>query len=105
MVLDNLSAHMAPPITDWLAHPKWARWHLPFIPTSSSCSHLVERWFKELTDRRLRRRVFSRVGNLIDGIYDWAEHSNADPKPYIWHRTAEEIFTRSAEDAARWRPW
>jgi transposase len=94
VVLDNLSAHMAPPVTDWLAHPRRARWHLHFTPTSSSWCNLVERWFKELTDRRLRRGTFTSVGNLIDGIYDWAEHWNRDPKPYIWHKTAEEIITK-----------
>jgi transposase len=94
VVLDNLSAHMAPPVSDWLAHPKRARWHLHFTPTSSSWLNLVERWFKELTDRRLRRGTFTSVGNLIDGIYDWAEHWNADPKPYMWHKTADEIITK-----------
>ena len=56
VVLDNLSAHKAPPVADWLAHPKRARWHLHYIPTSSSWLNLIERWFNELTERRLRRR-------------------------------------------------
>ena len=94
VVLDNLSAHQAPPVAEWLAHPKRARWHLHFTPTSSSWVNLVERWFKELSDRRLRRGTFGSVGDLIDGIYDWAEHWNADPKPYVWHKTAEEIITK-----------
>jgi len=94
MIIDNLASHQAPPVADWLAHPKRARWHLHFTPTSSSWLNLVERWFKELTDRRLRRGTFTSVGNLIDGIYDWAEHWNTDPKPYIWHKTAEEIITK-----------
>ena len=59
VVLDNLSAHMGPEVTDWLAHPKRGRWHLHFTPTSSSWLNIIERWFKELTDRRLRRGVFS----------------------------------------------
>jgi hypothetical protein len=67
---------------------------LHFTPTSSSWLNLVERWFKELTDRRLRQGTFTSVGNLIDGIYDWAEHWNLDPKPYMWHKTAEEIITK-----------
>ena len=57
VVLDNLSAHRAPEVTEWLAHPRRARWHLHFTPTSSSWLNLVERWFKELTDRMLRRGV------------------------------------------------
>ena len=60
VVLDNLSAHMGPEVTDWLAHPKRGRWHLHFTPTSSSWLNIIERWFKELTDRRLRRGVFTR---------------------------------------------
>ena len=64
VVLDNLSAHNAPPVADWLAHPKRARWHLHFTPTSSSWLNLVERWFNELTERRLRRGVFTSVAPL-----------------------------------------
>ena len=55
VVLDNLSAHSTPEITKWLAHKDRRRWHLHFTPTSSSWLNLIERWFKELTDRRLRR--------------------------------------------------
>jgi transposase len=94
VVLDNLSAHMGPQVTRWLDHPKRARWHLHFTPTSASWVNLVERWFKELTDRRLRRGVFSSVDQLVDAIELWAEHWNDDPKPFIWHKTAEEIITK-----------
>ena len=94
VVLDNLSAHKAPEVTDWLAHPRRKRWHLHFTPTSSSWLNLIERWFKELTDRRLRRGSFSSVDQLLDAIYDWAHHWNADPKPFAWHKTAEEIITK-----------
>ncbi len=94
VVLDNLSAHKAPEVADWLAHPRRKRWHLHFTPTSSSWLNLIERWFKELTDRRLRRGAFSSVPDLLDAIYDWAHHWNADPKPFVWHKTAEEIITK-----------
>jgi transposase len=94
VVLDNLSAHMGPDVTRWLDHPRRARWHLHFTPTSSSWLNLVERWFKELTDRRLRRGVFTSVGDLIDAIELWAEHWNDDPKPFIWHKTADDILTK-----------
>ena len=93
VVLDNLSAH-SPEVTDWLAHPKRGRWHLHFTPTSSSWLNIIERWFKELTDRRLRRGVFTSVADLIDAIEIWAEHWNHDPEPFIWHKTAEEIITK-----------
>ncbi len=94
LVLDNLSAHMGPEVTTWLDHPKRARWHLHFTPTSSSWLNLVERWFKELTDRRLRRGVFSSVAELVDAIELWAEHWNDNPKPFMWHKTATEIVEK-----------
>ena len=93
VVLDNLSAHKAPEVTKWLANPKRARWNLHLIPTSSSWLNLVERWFKEITDRRTRRGPFSSVAALIDAIDTWVEHWNDDPKPFIWHKTSEEIIT------------
>jgi transposase len=58
VVLDNLSGHKAPIVADWLAKPRQARWHLHFTPTSASWLNLVERWFRELTNRRLRRGSF-----------------------------------------------
>ncbi len=59
------------------------RWHLHFIPTSSPRLNLVERSFKELTNKRLRRRVFTSVADLTDAITRWAEHWNSDPRPFI----------------------
>jgi transposase len=100
VVLDNLSAHMGPEITRWLDHPKRARWHLHFTPTSSSWLNLVERWFKTLTDRRLRRGSFSSLDELIDAIELWAEHWNDDPKPFVWHKTAQEIINKVARGRA-----
>lgn len=94
VVLDNLSAHKAPPVATWLAHPKRERWHLHFTPTSSSWLNLVERWFGELTERRLRRGVFTSVPQLQEAIEIWAEHWNDDPKPFIWRKTAEEIIEK-----------
>jgi transposase len=94
VVLDNLSAHKAPEIQQWLAKPAQARWHLHFTPTSSSWLNLVERWFKELTDRRLRRGVFTSVTALIDAIELWAEHWNDNPRPFQWHKTTDEIIEK-----------
>ena len=94
VVLDNLSAHKAPEITTWLAHRNRRRWHLHFTPTSSSWLNLIERWFKELTDKRLRRGVFTSVPQLVDAITTWAEHWNNDPKTFIWRATAEEIIEK-----------
>jgi transposase len=94
VVLDNLSAHSAPEVMKWLGHKNRRRWHLHFTPTSSSWLNLIERWFKELTDRRLRRGVFTSVAELTTAITTWAEHWNDDPKPFIWKATAEDIITK-----------
>ncbi len=94
VVLDNLSAHKAPEITTWLAHPRRKRWHLHFTPTSSSWVNLVERWFKELTDKRLRRGVFTSVADLIAAIELWVAHWNTDPKAFVWHTPAAEIIEK-----------
>ena len=94
VVLDNLSAHKAPEVQQWLAHPKRKRWHLHFTPTSSSWLNLVEGWFHLLTERRLRRGTFSSVDILIEAIELWAEHWNDDPQPFVWRKTADEIITK-----------
>jgi transposase len=93
VVLDNLSAHSAPPVADWLAHPRRERWHLHFTPTSSSWLNLVEGWFAQLTKRPLRDASFDSVAALVDAIDLWAEHWNDDPKPFVWHRPAKQIIT------------
>lgn len=100
VVLDNLSAHTAPAVRDWLAHPRRRRWHLHFTPTSSSWLNLIERWFKELTDKRLRRGVFTSIADLTEAITTWAEHWNADPRPFVWKATAEQIITKVARGRA-----
>ena len=77
-----------------MAKPRQARWHLHFIPTSSSWLNLIERWFRELTDRRLRRGSFMNVAHLIDAITLWADHWNTDPKPFIWRAEAKDILAK-----------
>jgi transposase len=94
VVLDNLSAHQTPDIMDWLADAKRARWHLHFTPTSSSWLNLVERWFSELTTKRLQRGVFTSVPVLVDAIETWSMKWNEDPKPFVWHKAAEEIIEK-----------
>ncbi len=68
VVLDNLSAHSTPEIKKWLAHRDRRRWHLHYTPPSSSWLNLIERRFKELTDRRLRRGSFTSVTELSEAI-------------------------------------
>jgi transposase len=94
VVLDNLSTHSAPEITRWLAHRDRRRWHLHFTPTSSSWLNLVERWFKELTDKRLRRGRFTSVPELTEAITAWAENWNAAPRPFVWKATAADIIAK-----------
>ena len=79
VVLDNLSAHSTSEIAKWLAHKDRRRWHLHYTPTSSSWVNLIERWFKELTDKRLRRGTFTSVADLTAAITTWAEHWNTNP--------------------------
>jgi transposase len=93
VVLDNLSAHSTPDIAKWLAHKDRRRWHLHYTPTSSTLN-LIERWFKELTDKRLRRGAFTSVADLTDAITTWASHWNIDPKPFNWKATAEDIIAK-----------
>jgi hypothetical protein len=72
VVLDNLSAHSTPEIAKWLAHKDRRRWHFHYTPTSSSWLNLIERWFKELTDKRLRRGTFTSIADLTEAITTWA---------------------------------
>lgn len=94
VVLDNLSAHKAPPVAEWLAHPKRARWHLHFTPTSSSWLNLVEGWFAQLTNKRLRTGSFTSVAALNEAIDVWVSHWNDDPKPFVWVKTAQDIIEK-----------
>jgi transposase len=94
LVLDNLSAHKAPEVQAWLAHPQRRRFHMHFTPTSSSWVNLVERWFKELTDKRLRRGTFNSGPALVEGIELWVAHWNDDPRPLVWHTPAADIIAK-----------
>jgi transposase len=90
IVLDNSSTHKTPKIQHWLAaHP---RFHLHFTPTSSSWLNLVERWFAELTNKKLRRGAYRSVRALNADIRTWIENWNENPRPYIWTKTAEQIL-------------
>ena len=94
VVLDNLSAHTAPAVNDWLAKPRQGRWHLQFTPTSASWLNLIERWFKELTDKRLRRGSFMSVAHLTDALNIWIDNWNRDPKPFAWTAATKDILAK-----------
>jgi transposase len=90
LILDNYSTHKTPAITKWLAaHPRFV---LHFTPTSGSWLNLVERWFGELTARKLRRGVHRSVKELNADIEHWTDTWNEDPKPYVWVKTADQIL-------------
>jgi transposase len=95
LVCDNLATHKTPTINDWLAkHP---RFHMHFTPTGSSWINQVERWFGFLTDQLLRRGVHKSVAALEKDIKKWIKTWNADPKPFVWKKTAEEILDSLAK--------
>ncbi|MGH9091798.1 MAG: IS630 family transposase [Acidimicrobiales bacterium] len=92
IILDNYGTHSHDNVKAWLAkHP---RFHLHFIPTSSSWLNMVERWFRDLTEKALRRGVFRSVPDLIAAIEAYLEANNNDPKPFVWTATAEEILEK-----------
>lgn len=94
LILDSYATHKTPKIKRWLAaHPRFV---LHFTPTGSSWINLVERWFAELTARKLRRGVHRSVAELNADIEDWVERWNEDPKPYVWAKTADEILDNLA---------
>ena len=94
MILDNYATHKHPNVKAWLeAHP---RFHLHFTPTSSSWLNLVERWFRELTDKALRRGVFRSVPDLIAKIEEYLNAHNAKGTTFVWTATAEQILVKVA---------
>jgi transposase len=99
LVLDNSSTHKTPAIQRWLAaHPRFA---VHFTPTSSSWLNLVERWFAELTTKKLRRGTHHSVRQLNDDIRAWIETWNDTPRPFVWTKTADEILDSIARYCQR----
>ncbi len=94
LILDNYATHKHPNVKAWLA--KNPRFHLHFTPTSSSWLNLVERWFRELTDKALRRGVFHSVPDLIEAIEQYLDAHNDQPKPLIWTASADSILEKVA---------
>ena len=92
LILDNYGTHSHPNVTAWLGnHP---RFHLHFTPTSSSWLNLVERWFRNLTDKAIRRGVFNSVPDLVAAIEAFLAANNENPKPFVWTATAAEILDK-----------
>ena len=98
LVLDSYATHKTPAIKDWLIkHP---RFRLHFTPTSSSWLNL-ERWFAELTNRKLRRSAHRSVTELEADIRKWINEWNKDPKPFAWTKSADDILETLADCCRR----
>jgi transposase len=92
LIVDNYRTHSHPVVRAWLAkHPRFV---LHFIPTSSSWLNLIERWFRELTDKRLRRGVFRSVPDLIAAIDAFLAVYNEEPRPFVWTASADAIIAK-----------
>lgn len=99
LVLDNYATHKTPEVQKWLLrHP---RFQLHFTPTSASWMNLVERWFAELTRRKLRRSAHRSVRELEVDLRKWTNEWNRNPKPFIWTKTADEILETLAAYCTR----
>ncbi len=99
LVLDNYGTHKTPAVRRWLLrHP---RFHLHFTPTGGSWLNLVERWFAEITRRQIKRGAHRSTRELEDAIRSYLKIYNEDPKPFIWHKSADEILESVATYAQR----
>jgi len=92
LVVDNYATHKHPAVKSWLK--RHARFHLHFTPTSSSWLNLVERWFGEITRKRIRRGSFKSVRDLIAAIEDFIRHHNENPKPFVWTKRVDQILEK-----------
>ncbi len=99
VILDNYGTHKTALIRSWLA--KRPRYHLHFTPTSASWLNLVERWFAALTEKQLRRGVHRSTKELKHAISSFINNHNQDPKPFVWHKTADQILDSIARFCKR----
>jgi transposase len=95
LIVDNYSTHKHPRVLSWLKrHP---RFHLHFTPTASSWLNMVERWFRELTEKRIRRGSFQSVPSLIDAIKEYLANHNQSPRVFVWTAPVEQILLKVAK--------
>ncbi len=95
LIVDNYGTHKHPRVKSWLRrHP---RFHLHFVPTASSWLNLVERWFRDLTDKRIRRGSFRNVRELIAAIKQYLDNHNQNPRVFLWTASVERILTKVAK--------
>jgi transposase len=98
LIVDNYATHKHPKVKAWLKRHK--RFHLHFIPTSSSWLNVIERWFRDITVNRIRNGVFQSVEQLEQTIRDYIDHHNANPKSFVWTKKAEDILEKVARARA-----
>jgi transposase len=91
LVMDNYATHKTPLIRNWLA--KRPRWHVHLTPTSSSWLNQVERFFALITERKIRRGIYRSVAALRADITSFIERHNADPRPFRWTKSADDILS------------
>jgi transposase len=99
LILDNYGTHKTQLVRDWLV--KRPRFYLHFTPTSASWLNLVERWFALLTEKQLRRAVHRSTNELEQAIRTFIQNHNKDPKPFVWHKTADQILDSLARFCTR----
>jgi transposase len=102
IVMDNYGTHKTEIIRKWFA--KRPHFHVHFTPTYGSWINLVERWFAEITNKRIRRGIFRSVKELEQAISEYINVHNEDPQPFVWTRTADEILASIARFAQRTSP-
>lgn len=95
LIVDNYATHKHPRVQTWLRRNP--RFHLHFTPTSSSWLNLVERWFRNLTEQRLRRGSFGHVKELIGAIGEYIENHNQNPRVFVWSASVERILAKLAK--------
>ncbi len=92
IVMDNYATHKTPRVKRWFQqHPNW---RIHFTPTSASWLNQIERFFAEITDKRIRRSAFTSVAQLEKAIMDYLKHRNQNPKPFVWTATADRILSK-----------
>ena len=92
LIVDNYATHKHPQVKAWLKRHR--RFHCHFVPTSSSWLNMVERWFRDLTDKQIRRGVYKSVADLIAAIQAYIEHHNSNPKSFVWTANAADIIAK-----------
>jgi transposase len=92
LIVDNYSTHKSPAVKRWLARHQ--RFHLHFVPTGSSWLNMVERWFGEITRKRIRRGTFKSVPQLIAVITEYLAHYNGEPTKFVWTKDADMIIAK-----------